>query len=84
MAQTCARELQIPYRDLLVKQQWTFSQASKSKGTREDSLQKVFRASEVDFVPKHIILVDDVMTTGSTLTQAANVLKQTYPQASIW
>jgi ComF family protein len=47
----------------------------KKRGERWDSLQNAFWVSNQEqFVNKHLLLVDDVVTTGATLEACANVL----------
>lgn len=51
----------------------------QSKKTRDERihLQQVFRLKEeTGFLSKHILLIDDIYTTGSTLRHAAIILKQ--------
>jgi ComF family protein len=84
LAKYCATSLGVPYHKLLYKKQWTFSQASKTKQWREETLTHAFSINKIDIThPKHILLIDDVMTTGSTLSLAARILKQNYPKATI-
>ncbi|MGE0206623.1 MAG: ComF family protein [Candidatus Babeliales bacterium] len=57
-------------------------QVSLSIDEREDNVKNVFSLSEHmkdQLKDKHIVLVDDVMTTGATLRAAAKVLAQARP-----
>lgn len=62
--------------DLLVKEKSTVSQASLSVEKRKQNLQGVFTLNPKVIVPNPVILFDDVFTTGSTLKEAAKVLKR--------
>lgn len=64
--------------DILVKKKSTSSQAQLSVEDRKKNLQGVFSVSpdHLTIQPfSHVILFDDVFTTGSTLKEAAKVLK---------
>jgi ComF family protein len=55
----------------------TSSQKELSRTQRRENLHEAFRpARGVRLTGKHILLVDDVMTTGATLSEAARALKQ--------
>jgi len=54
----------------------TVSQTHKTPQERIDSMKGVFKAKhEVILIGKHILLVDDVMTTSSTLTACVDAMK---------
>jgi competence protein ComFC len=63
--------------DLLIKKKTTASQASLSVEERKQNLQGVFslNPSYVLIPNSSVLLFDDVFTTGSTLKEAAKVLK---------
>lgn len=74
LAKALARRLEIPYRPLLKKVTYTEPQKEMTAIRRRGNLLGVFDA--VDAVPgQRILLVDDVVTTGSTLDECAKVLK---------
>lgn len=60
----------------LTKIRATKQQAVLTKADRRLNQINVFRWDDKDEVPKTILLLDDVMTTGSTLESAARVLKR--------
>jgi ComF family protein len=60
---------------LLKKNKETDSQTKLNKKDRLKNLKDVFIFSS-KIVPKNIVLVDDVVTTGSTLNECAKVLKK--------
>ncbi len=64
----------MPYRPLLARSGHQ-EQIGASKAQRSAQLAGVFRAIRpTDIRAAHIILVDDIITTGSTLESAARVL----------
>lgn len=59
----------------LVRNKATESQTKKNRYTRFENMQNVFELkNEVDLKDKHILLIDDVITTGATLEACGNVL----------
>ena len=75
-----AREMGWKFDDqLLVKTKQTPSQAELSVEERKQNLRGVFALAPHDslfIIPNSIVLFDDVFTTGSTLKEAAKVLKR--------
>lgn len=52
-------------------------QVGASRQQRINQIKGAFRLKQfVKDIPKHIILVDDVVTTGATLSEASKILKQ--------
>lgn len=79
LARGVSKKLQIPWRDSLVRKRRTISQVSLTKAERKKNIANVFMLKEKDkslIKDKIILLVDDVMTTGSTLTEAGRILKK--------
>ena len=80
-----AKALDIPYRDdILVKISKTSSQVFKQRFTRFNS-EEIFTVQNVEVIRnKHILLVDDIVTTGATLENCANqLLKNTNVKLSL-
>ena len=78
LAKALEQELQIPVRLLLKKHKRTKDQKSLSKNQRKKNVADAFTVDEEvlgEKVPESVLLLDDVMTTGSTLTACAKVLK---------
>lgn len=61
------------------------SQTNKSRVDRYDNVQNVFsiKSSRLDLSDKHILLVDDILTTGATVCAAGNVLKEAGAKVSV-
>jgi ComF family protein len=63
--------------DVLVRQRATISQVGLTREQRIENMRDAFRARDRQRVRgAAVILVDDVMTTGTTLSECARVLKQ--------
>lgn len=61
--------------EILLRSKYTVSQTKLNKNQRKSSAKDVFRISDNNLVKnKHILLIDDVLTTGSTLNAAATCL----------
>ncbi len=62
---------------VLIRQRDTVSQVGLSRGERIENMRGAFRISQASRVQgRSVIVVDDVMTTGTTLSECARVLKQ--------
>ena len=64
--------------DMVVRKINTKSQASLPKGLRKDNMKGAFEWTE-KYIPQktsHIVLVDDVYTSGSTLNECARIIKE--------
>ena len=74
LADTIGTTLQMPVAKLLRRIRPTGHQAHRSREDRLTAVATAFRAKSS--VPTHVILIDDVMTTGATLNACAQALKQ--------
>ena len=69
------RELELA--DVLVRQRETISQVGLSREERIQNMRDAFRVSDTARVKgRSVFVIDDVMTTGTTLSECARVLKQ--------
>lgn len=71
------------YVELLIKKRVTLPQVKLNKTQREKNLLRSFAVKTGSVVPEQVILVDDVITSGSTLKEAAKVLRKAGVQ-QIW
>lgn len=77
LASLLARALLIKQEDGLLRKRETKPQSSLGRQDRLKNLQSAFRSNpDVNFAGKTIWLVDDVITTGTTLDECAKILKE--------
>ena len=62
-------------KNALIKTKSTPDQKTLDAKTRKTNLNGVFAFNSSDIVPEHVLLIDDVRTTGSTFDEAARVLR---------
>jgi ComF family protein len=77
-AKGLAKGLNVPLlNDVLFKTKLSASQTTKSRTERYENVEHVFGIKEdISLLEnKHVLLVDDVLTTGATLCAAGNMLK---------
>ena len=75
IARGLGKELGIPVQANLMKRvKYTISQTTLNREERLDNMKKAFRITQ-DVTDKRIGIVDDVLTTGSTISSMATVLK---------
>lgn len=75
LARPLAQALGLPLRhDLLIRTQATPPQTGLDAKARRRNLRGAFAAAVDVPLPDHIVLLDDVMTTGATFREAARVL----------
>ena len=63
--------------DALIRQRETVSQVGLSREERIENMRDAFRVNDRNRVKgRNVIVVDDVMTTGTTLSECARILKR--------
>jgi ComF family protein len=76
LAKQLASKLSLPLRaDALIRQRVTREQAGLDRIDRRKNVRNAFMLSTL-LHAKHIAIVDDVVTTGSTVNEVARVLKR--------
>ncbi len=76
IAEGIAQSLQKPLRrELLVRKRYTVSQTGLSALEREKNIEGAFQVAK-GVVARHLLLVDDVVTTGATMAAAASALRR--------
>lgn len=76
IAKGLSRAMTIPYRtDILIRAVFTETQTKKSRFNRWKNVEHVFQVlNKEDIADKHLLLCDDVLTTGATLEAAISTL----------
>ena len=76
LAKGLAKSLKVPCRaHWLQRKVYTETQTDKRLEDRRDNVRGAFQATpKADFKGRHILLVDDLVTTGSTLKACAEVI----------
>ena len=76
LARPVSRALRLPLRrSLLVRTKATAPQSEQDAATRRRNLRDAFAVQCAGAPPAHVVLIDDVMTTGATLHSAARALR---------
>lgn len=70
-----SKKSNIPYKNLL-STAWRPHQSKLSRQKRLENKKNSFRIHNHTFVPETVLLLDDVISTGSTANEAAKVLKK--------
>ena len=79
LAKSLANELWIPMLKLASKKSYTVSQLRLNREERKKNLKWVFHVEDLSQLPNWstVLLVDDVTTTGSTLSELAKTIHET-------
>jgi len=77
LARPLARALSVPLRhDVLVRNRASAPQTELDARTRQRNVRKAFALKPTEVLPAHVVIVDDVMTTGATLAECARTVKR--------
>jgi len=77
LAERLGPHLGVPVRSVLQRVRYTTTQTAFDRGERIQNLRHAFRLRKNADVRKlSVLLIDDVLTTGSTLSECARVLKE--------
>jgi len=77
LAELLARQVAMPLRPVLERIRYTITQTAYDRAERMENLSNAFRLrKKMNVRELHVLLIDDVLTTGSTLSECARVLKE--------
>lgn len=81
LADSLSKRLGIKAKDILVRNKWTGRQVGKSRENRLSNIKDAFAINPKFhnsryMIPKSVLLIDDVWTTGATMRECAKVLKR--------
>jgi ComF family protein len=77
LAELLSAQISIPCKPLLERARYTTTQTALDRSERMENLHNAFRLRKnADVRGLRVLLVDDVLTTGSTLNECARVLKR--------
>lgn len=77
LAELLARQVAVPLRAVLERIRYTMTQTAYDRAERMENLRDAFRLRKnMNVRELHVLLIDDVLTTGSTLSECARVLKE--------
>jgi ComF family protein len=77
LAELLARQIEVPLRAVLERIRYTTTQTAYDRAERMENLHDAFRLRKnMNVRELHVLLIDDVLTTGSTLSECARVLKE--------
>jgi competence protein ComFC len=77
LAESLSAETSMPCRGVLQRIRYTTTQTALDRSERMENLHNAFRLRKnADVRGLRVLLIDDVLTTGSTLSECARVLKR--------
>jgi len=74
IAEHLSEKTKLPMSHLLRRKRDTGHQAWRSREERLHAMHDAFILKKIQNVPRHVVLIDDITTTGSTLHECAKVL----------
>jgi len=77
LAELLRARMSIPCKPMLKRVRYTTTQTALDRAERMENLHNAFRLRKnADVRGLHVLLIDDVLTTGSTLSECARILKR--------
>jgi ComF family protein len=77
VSELLSAQISIPSKAVLERVRYTTTQTALDRSERMENLNNAFRLRKnADVRGLHVLLIDDVLTTGSTLSECARVLKR--------
>jgi competence protein ComFC len=77
LAELLSNRIGVPLRSALERIRYTTTQTAYDRAERMENLHDAFRLRKnMNVRELHVLLIDDVLTTGSTLSECARVLKE--------
>ncbi len=77
LAELLSGRIAVPLRAVLERIRYTTTQTAYDRAERMENLRDAFRLRKnMNVRELHVLLIDDVLTTGSTLSECARVLKE--------
>ena len=77
LAELLSARISLPHQSLLERVRYTTTQTAFDRAERMENLRNAFRLrKKMDVRDLRVLLIDDVLTTGSTLSECARVLKE--------
>lgn len=74
----------IPVKQILKRVKYTQTQTKKSKEERIKNVKKAFEVCpNLNLGKEHVVILDDVITTGVTINECVNTLKEKFPHLKI-
>ena len=77
LAELLSKQISIPFKPLLKRVRYTTTQTALDRAERMENLHNAFRLRKnISVQGLRVLLIDDVLTTGSTLSECARILKR--------
>ncbi len=76
LASAVGRALDLPVRECLQRIKETQSQTGLSRGMRAENMRDAFRCQNELALDSHVLILDDVLTSGATAHEASRALKK--------